>query len=361
MSNAIPFSGGTLPDPNKLATGQALRSDEVSRIPKMLNLSLNEGRCQPMVSQAWADRVCRYEVAGGAFTDAATWRIPMLTDSHLELDIAIYADAALGVGSGTVRFTSAGSGATKDFTVTAAGFYSTTFSAGLTTAAISATDYDDITMSISADTGQEIAVHSVTIRHDEIASVTLPAALIDGAEPFGVTSSFDPDYPLPSSMGRRFIEALDALRLRPRMLFCWSGLSADIVTYTGGEASETMGEYPHWLSSVINAGESYGGTPDSALTTWIKTRASATVETIARISQWGASVPAGSGDAWISLDSFNLVSLDNSVYRTDATGGGRAFSMPGATWASLVMGAESFYNRDVTSSAGILAVSVWGS
>ena len=371
MSNRVPLAGGTLPDPNKLATGQALRSDEVIYIPEMLNHSINSARCQPVVGQVWSDRICRYEVAGAAYTDVATWRIPVLTDTHVLLEIRIYADAAAGAGSGSVRFTSAGSGLTFTFPVAALSIYATLPFAGLISAPVGATDYDDITMSISADTGQEVAVHSVTIRYEELvlAGAGLPVQIIGGAEPFGVDVASDPDYPLPAAQGQRFITALSALRDRPRQMFCWSGLSAAVVTYTGsttgGVASETMGGYPHWLSSVINPGENSDNSPD--LTVWVKTRADAVSATVAKLSQWVVEVPAASGDTWRQPSSGQAaVRLEKSVFRTTRPiyrGEGAAeapeFTMPQDAWGSLVMGAETTYNTSA-STAGILAASVWG-
>lgn len=354
MANSIPASGGTLPDPNKLATGQAVKSLEVGRIPSMLNYSLNFARCQPFVSQTWADGICRYENVGGTYTDVATWRVPLLTNVHTRLVIVIRAGAGGGTGTGNVRFTSAGSGATYIFTVGATGFYFTPFPTGLTTAAIAATDYDEITMSFAASTGNEIIVDTVSIAPDILAAATLPAALIDGAEPFGIGTCFDPDYPLPASMGKRMITALEALKQRPRMLFCWSGLSAAVVTYTSGEASETMGGYPHWLTSVVNPGDR-----NKDLTVWVKTRADVSNDTVAKVSQWVINVPFGTGDVWRQPTPDQITQLEKSAFPF-----GGEFFMPQSTWKSLVMGGETAFTGFTSgafSSAGILAVSVWGS
>lgn len=211
-----------LPDPNATSAGLGVTSETPARIGNLSNWLMAEaGAEEAIISQSWEDDICSWN---GAVTQVCLWRIPTLSDAHLNLDIQILAKASAGLG--TVHITSSLGGGSVSTAIP--NMASTWYEMSINTGAIGAASYNDLGMSLAV-TGGDVVVLCVVIRYRGLPS-PLPAGLITlpyqstQMTPMGATS-LPPDRPLTASRGHELCDTLGGIAKRPRVLNSWSGLS----------------------------------------------------------------------------------------------------------------------------------------
>lgn len=344
MSNYVPALGSLiLPDPNKVASGVRLQDPTPTYIAETYNHVMNSLRASPVVTQNWIFGHLAYEVVGGALTACCKpWRIPRLSDSHNAM--TAYVLASCHATGGKISLTSAGSTDVGSATMTA--LVETWYTINFDSATL-AGDYDEITMSITANTGQEITIRSITIEYDTLVApgANLPASAVDGASPLG-TASFGSDDPLTAYMGELLLDGLESFTDRPRLLFQWSGVSAAVATYTGGGSDdESLAHYPHlsWNLRDLGVGES------AVVYAYVRPDALAITEV--NVAGWKITVPAGGGDQWIQA-SVPTVFREAHVIENY---GSQSFAVLGS---SMQMSAANSSTR-FSSSATILSLVAW--
>lgn len=262
MANGWP-SPLTVPAPAGFVIGEPLKAEKVLPLGETLNY-LHAEMVRGYPGQHWPDGACAYNN-----TPAVTvceWAVPLPSPAHQTLKIEFYASAS--AGAGTVRFTSANTGAVLTRGIVAAGRYTGTLNVGAPAAG-----FDVITMSLEATSG-DVQVDSrmfwaVPLTSPLAAGVvtTVPGGTIT---PFG-QNALGADEPLPAGRARMMIKTGEALVERPRVLWCWSGLS-NISSYVPN-AQATMPAYPHRQFCLVNPGAFAQGVE---YTVRVKTAANAT-------------------------------------------------------------------------------------
>lgn len=344
MANTVP-AVPTLCDPLQLSTGRVLRAQQAERLAGLQNWLLSELRADPIVSQSWDGGICAFEDAVGTYARACRWRVPVVSDALTTLRVIIYAGAAVAGAGGNVRLSSAGGSSIVTIPVAAGGaaWYQGTFSSGIV-----ASDYDEIDMLLSALTGDEVIVHSITIQPDPVAALgaALPAALIDGAEPMGITSQ-GADYPMSAAMAIRMRDAAQALVERPRVYFNWSGLGPALVTYSAGAAAEYLQAVPHTSHLPPNLADQ----SEFSIHFWTQEQASATV---AYLDRWRADVGAGAARVWVQPGA------GQTSQRLGSTAG--ALTVGAREWSQLSAAYQSAIAEfgAARSTAQIASIAAWG-
>jgi len=244
-----------------LLPGRGLRSTPIVKMGGVYNYHLGEGafRCKILHIGAPDAYAAGIMALGGVAPVAATQalaaavRIPRISTAHASLRCRARVTVA-GAGSADVAFTTAGGPATLTLTSAAAGPVDLEGSVSFSTAAA----YDDLTIAIETDANTTIKVHSIEVWYVALADPIPAGTAIGSAQPFGVTS-LGPDYPHDAGLNEAFVDALEAVRAMPRVLFC----AVAIATAVGGDG--TLRDRVHQTWATIPRGALRAG---AQLTVW---------------------------------------------------------------------------------------------
>ena len=213
--------------------GRGLRSTPIVKMGGVYNYHLGNGafRCKIMhlgLPDAFAAGIMALGgVAPVASTQAlaAAVRIPRISTAHASLHCRARVTVA-GAGNADIAFTTAGTPDTLTLTSAAAGPVDLEGDVDFSTAAA----YDDLTIAIETDANTTIKVHSIEVWYVALADPIPAGTAIGSAQPFGITS-LGPDYPHDAGLNEAFVDALEAVRSMPRVLFC----AVAIATAVGGD------------------------------------------------------------------------------------------------------------------------------
>lgn len=213
--------------------GRGLRSTPIAKMGGVYNYHLGEGayRCKTLhlgAPDAYAAGIMALGgVAPVASTQAlaAAVRIPRISTAHVSLHCRARVTVT-GAGNADVAFTTAGTPDTLTLTSAAAGPVDLEGAVAFSVAAA----YDDLTIAIETDANTTIVVHSIEVWHVALADPIPAGTAIGSAQAFGVTS-LGPDYPHDAGLNDAFVDALEAVRAMPRVLFC----AVAIATAVGGD------------------------------------------------------------------------------------------------------------------------------
>lgn len=175
------------------------------------NWLIGRGGCTPLVDQGWDGVAFTW---AGAAQVGPTWWIPNVSGAHLTVDVVVRYTKT--VGAGQIRALSVGAAAAVAAAAPVAAAAEVTL-AGLTIAA----GGDEVQLEVTSAAGS-ITIHDVYIEPPYLAD-PLPAAAVDGASPMGVGTGAA-DYPHTARDNADLLTNLPILRVRPRVIACWSGL-----------------------------------------------------------------------------------------------------------------------------------------
>lgn len=222
MANS--YTNRNLPDPLENAVRRVIRGtvggqDYFGDLYSPNNEAIGHAAAGVVQQQCWGAGSISYT---GALAACCEWRIPQIGDWHSTIQPEAYVAAG---GASQVDWTSTNSGATV----------SVAFGAGgpgwQTPGALSigaggpedANPFDTITMELA---GTGVDLRTATMRFTPVAS-PIAAGVKNGISPMGASSSVA-DGAMTAAHGRRWRTNIEKLRLRPRMLLCWSGVAAAI-------------------------------------------------------------------------------------------------------------------------------------
>jgi len=292
MANSIP-DPLIFPDPHAYGVGRELLSATWLHLAGALNYLIAEGGTQTLVHQSWPDENCRLSHDTGAWIAATIpWRLPILSADHEDLEVLV-----LAKGAGSFRLHSA-AGNIGPTVAVAAGtptLYQTTAQISPTNPEAMGGDYDDLTLEIQAEDPDELTILSISVSVKPLTS-PLPAGEVAGCIPQGI-ASIVAGKPLPACRGQEFIQSLEAIMGRPRVVFAWAALSAAVVAYDqaqGGEAQAVMAPILHRSMMLENL------EAEELLTVWVQGRGDPAEDREVRmgIHGRGYTLPAGTGDVW---------------------------------------------------------------
>jgi len=214
------ITAAILPDPSGTAAGLGVQAETLTRIGNLTNyLIADAGTESPLVAQNWEDDICAWN---GALTQVCKWRVPTISDLHLDLDIQIRAKASAGLGKVYINSSIGG----VSVAIAVPNLASTWYEASLTTGAVGVS-FNELTMSLEV-TGGDVVVSSIVIRYRALTS-PLPAGKSSlpyqstELTPMG-TTSLAIDRALSAARGHELSDTLQGVARRPRMLKSWSGL-----------------------------------------------------------------------------------------------------------------------------------------
>ena len=214
-----------------LLPGRGLRSTPIAKMGGVYNYHLAEGtyRCKILhkgLPDAFAGGIASIPAATAAVSMlAADVRIPRISTAHASLHCRARVTVA-GAGIGRLDFITRGTPDTLTLSSAAAGPVDLEGDVDFDTSAA----YDDIGIELQTQAGTTLVVHSIEIWYVALADPIPAGTAIGSAQPFGVTS-LGPDYPHDAGLNDAFVDALEALRAMPRVLFC----DVAIATATGGD------------------------------------------------------------------------------------------------------------------------------
>jgi len=217
MANTATYG---VPDPARVASGQILQTspDELAAAAAMHNWFLAEHGCSA-ISAGWPDGAFAHS---GAKALGPTIQVPVLSDRHSLVRVIVTYTA---VGAAPAAIFTVGSVSGGDTQATAALGAGGPLDVTLPDLTIStAAAFDDVTIEVESTAGQTVTVHDVRIQIVPLSS-PLAAEAVSGAAPLGVAAA-GADMPHTARLNADMLEALPILRVRPRILWQWSGLGA---------------------------------------------------------------------------------------------------------------------------------------
>lgn len=262
MANGWP-SPLVLPEPASLVVGERLGAPAPLRIGEASNY-LHASLTRVYPGQHWPDGGCAWNSTPAVAV--AEWAVPLPSPAHQALRCEVWASASANAGK--VIFTSATTGDVLTLDIDAgAKRYAGTLDVGAPGAG-----YDTVTMSLEATSG-DVQVDSrmfwPVALTSPLAAGTISTVGGGRITPFG-QGALAANQPLPGGRGRMMIETAQALILRPRCLWCWSGLQG--IGAHKPNARTTMPAYPHRQLCLVNPGSEARG---RQITFRVKTAANA--------------------------------------------------------------------------------------
>lgn len=350
MGNTFPspFTSADLAAPSDADPGDDVAASLLTDLGLSLNYLHAAGNAGVVVSQTFEDSLCAWNTTTKQ-TAVCTWRVPVLSTAHTQISVEIRATASTADAS--VIFNLGGTSVSITVTHGAASTYYT--DAAKLTSGGAGTDI--ITMDLWPGTGGIVTVDHVRISIDPL-TTPLGTSAVGDFEPFGADSLLA-DYCLPAHRGAQIIDAIEELKLRPRVLFSWSGLS-QVSGYTN--AVDTMDAHDHSVFAPAILGALDDGQRYDCKALLV---ADGSDETRFRLGTSSSPdhandneilIAAGGGTAWEDLaadgESGEGAELDESDMR-----------LPGLPGAPIhIQPNGSLGESPTTSSAGIKSVTVWG-
>jgi hypothetical protein len=246
MANAHTFGTVAATD---LLPGRGLRSTPIVKMGGVYNYHLGNGafRCKILhigVPDAFAAGIASIPAATGATSMlAADVRIPRISTAHVSLHCRARVTVA-GAGIGRVDFISRGTPDTLTLSSVAAGPVDLEGDVDFSIAAA----YDDIGIELQTQAGTTLVVHSIEVWYVALANPIPAGTAIGSAQAFGVTS-LGPDYPHDAGLNDAFVDALEAVRAMPRVLFC----AVAIATAVGGDGALRDRVHQTWATIARGA------------------------------------------------------------------------------------------------------------
>lgn len=148
--------------------------------------------------------------------------VPTLTAAHTDLRCRVRVTVT-GGGNGTVTFGTVTGADTLALASAAAGPVDLE---GLITMS-TATDYDEMTCTLTTTGGSTITVHGVWIWYEPIATPIPAGTNFDGAQPFGVVSS-GADYTYDAMKTDAMVALAEHIRDRPRVFWSWVAIASAV-------------------------------------------------------------------------------------------------------------------------------------
>lgn len=211
-----------LPNQAQALAGLPILAETFERTAELVNWLEAYAGCDDSISEEWPDGQARVPATVLPPGPCAVWRIPQSSPLHTIYDVEVRADCSTGDGQVELRWLELGLSVTLNPGPVRGEL------AGAIHVGAAPAGHWTVEMTIwGGPTNGVTTVESVRVTPRPLAS-PLPEGVLDlvnGDElvPFGL-DALQPDMPLPSVRGRRLRDAIRALRRRPRMRFCRSGL-----------------------------------------------------------------------------------------------------------------------------------------
>lgn len=233
MANAF-STPPVLPDPLlDYLPGLIIKAPEIEEIYETLNYAIAEQHAEQVINQTFENEIC--------YTDQVTfpvdgednpipiceWDVPLISDKHTILNIYIRGYYTAAGNSGTIMFTSKGSGTFDIMLLPLEGEpEADDFSLqGTLDLADLGEGFDTITLEMIVGNAAGKAV--ITQVYAEIEPLASPLATSShsGAVPFGTQVLSGPDYALPSSRAYQLIDTITTLNERNRVFMNASAIN----------------------------------------------------------------------------------------------------------------------------------------
>ncbi len=234
-----------------LLPGRGLRSTPIVKMGGVYNYHLGEGayRCKILhkgAPDAYAAGIALVPAATAATSMiAADVRIPRISTAHVSLHCRARVTVA-GAGIGRIDFISRGTPDTLTLSSAAAGPVDLEGDVDFDTSAA----YDDLGIKVQTQAGTTLLIHSIEVWYVALADPIPAGTAIGSAQAFGLTS-LGPDYPHDAGLNDAFVDALEAVRAMPRVLFC----DVAIATAVGGDGLLLDRVHQTWATYSRGAAE----------------------------------------------------------------------------------------------------------
>ena len=222
MSNSY-TSPPDLPNLNTLIAGREIQSTALQRMGELINYSHAFGSTTNTISQTFDDNTCVRDVASSAIL--CRWRVPCISSAHSSMTFHFDASVTTGTGLVILTITDGVTIGTQTVFITAT---STTYhTTTVTYSGSTSVDTLEVTMALEAPSGGEVEVFTITGCWDSLSSpiaAGIAERLTGDITPMGI-NRLGASNALSSRVALNFKETIETLRKRPRVIWCWSGIT----------------------------------------------------------------------------------------------------------------------------------------
>ena len=222
MSNSF-TSPPNMPNLNVLIAGRQIESTTLQRMGELINYSHAFGSTTNTISQTFDDNTCVRDVASSAIL--CRWRVPCISSAHSSM--TFHFDASVTTGTGLVILTITDGVTIGTQTVLVTATSSTYHTTSVTYSGSTSVDTLEVTMALEAPSGGEVEVFTITGCWDSLTSplaAGIAERLTGDITPMGI-NRLGASNALSSRVALNFKETIETLRKRPRVIWCWSGIT----------------------------------------------------------------------------------------------------------------------------------------
>lgn len=345
MANAAAFP--PVWPPIDILPGDTILAEHWAPLANTANICLAWAGTGPLIQQSWPAGAIRY--TGVTLEDdddipipMMRWRVPLVSDQHVTLDVEAIGEYIPGVspgGAGRIILESANTGdvVTLDL-LEGGGAVTDTLTIGPAVDRAGVDRFDEIWL-YPRSTGGADHYAELTRLRVECPPLTTPLAAtrIDDVCPLGAGFAAA-DHPLSTPIGHWLLDVLDVVRLRPRVWCLWSGVDPAYVAHLPAGAAALVAPAPR-----IGVRSTWASIEGHGLVAHARRNADAGAD---RILDLRPELPPSATAQWVSHHEPRdriAVPVDTAGVSGRAAGGVNAFSIwtredvvtaAGAAWES---------------------------